>query len=546
MRKFILFIIILALGAGLAGFWYSQRNVYSRDILKLEILGPDEAEMGEEIEYIIKYKNNGKIRVDDPELIFEYPKHSILGEGEALRQRFGSEELGEAIYPGEEHTFSFSGRLLGKEGESKKASVWLSYRPKNLKARYESATTLTTLIKRVPLVFEFDLPNRIEAGKEIRFRLNYFSNINYPLSDLRCLIEYPLDFEFIESVPLPSFDEEEEKTEWEIGLLNKADGGRIEVLGLLSGKVKEEKIFKAKLGKWQDGEFILLKETIKAVQIAEPSLYIFQQINNNPQYIASPGDLLHYEIFFKNIGEEEALRDMFLVAKLNGKDFDLQTLKSLRGDFEPGDNSIIWDWRQVPKLRFLDVQEEGMVEFWVELKKEREFVGLEDKNPVLRNKIILSQAREEFLTKVNSKLVVEQKAYFEDEVFGNSGPIPPEAGETTTYTVIWQVKNYYNPIKNVKVKAILPKEVRPTGEIFPEDLLLTFDSKSREMVWEIGDMPAGTGILTEEIACAFQIALTPIQKGEPALLVGQARILGRDEWTGEILESVSEELRIVQ
>ncbi|GAH31413.1 unnamed protein product, partial [marine sediment metagenome] len=190
-------------------------------------------------------------------------------------------------------------RLLGKEGEAKIAKATLSYRPKNLKARYESITTFTTVIKSVPLNFEFDLPSQTESGKELKFRLNYFSNIDYPLSNLRCKIEYPLGFEFIESTP-PSL----EKIEWEVPPLNKAEGGRIEIVGRLRGEVGEQKIFQAELNIWQEGEFILLKKAVKGVEIIKPALYITQQINGNPEYIANPGDSLHYEIFFKNIGEE--------------------------------------------------------------------------------------------------------------------------------------------------------------------------------------------------------------------------------------------------
>lgn len=520
----------------MAGFWYShsQKNVYSRETLKLEILGPTEAEAAEEVEYIVKYKNNGETRLEEPRLIFEYPEYSLIEGGKSLREE---RELKEDIYPGEERTISFKARLFGKEGDKKNASVWLSYRPKNLQARYESATTFTTIIKKVSLVFEFDLPTKIEAGKELRFRLNYFSNIDFPLSNLRCVVEYPLDFGFTEAAPGPTFSEGREGTEWEIGLLNKAEGGRIEIAGILSGEVTEEKIFKAKLGMWKDGEFILLKEIIKGVQIAEPSLYISQQINGNPKYIASPGDMLHYEIFFKNIGQEP-LRDMFLIAKLDGKAFDFQTIKAPQGNFEPGDNSIVWDWRRIPRLQFLDAQEEGRIEFWVELKDDWGFSGKEDKNPIIRNKIYLSQAREEFLTRVNSRLIVEQRVYFEDEVFGNSGPVPPRVGEKTTYTVIWQVKNFYNDVKNVKVKTVLPREVKFTGQIFPEDSRLAFDSQSQEMVWELGDLEPGQGVLSEGKSCAFQIALTPTeeQRGGPASLIGQARILGGDVWTEEILE----------
>ena len=136
---FILTTLIVILGA--LGVWYYQRNIYSKEILKLEIFAPEKAEILQEVEYIVKYKNNGNIRLESPKLIFEYPKYSITDNDE-----FRKESVLDDIYPGEEKTFSFKARLLGKEGEAKIAKAYLNYTPKNLKARYESTTTCATII----------------------------------------------------------------------------------------------------------------------------------------------------------------------------------------------------------------------------------------------------------------------------------------------------------------------------------------------------------------------------------------------------------------
>lgn len=524
-NKLNLSIIILAIATGILGFYYYQKNIYSKETLKLEILGQETADLLQEVEYIVKYKNNGNTRLEEPELIFEFPEYSIpIGEN-SLRVVKKTEDLGGPIYPGQEKSFRFKARLIGKENEAKTAKAALSYQPKNLKARYESQTSFITVIKKVPLTFEFDLPSQIESGKDLRFKLNYFSNADYPISNLRIAIEYPSDFEFVESTPKSL-----EKTEWDLGVLNKAEGGRIEIAGKLRGNIDEEKIFQAKIGIWQEGEFILLKTASKGVEIAKPEINIVQQINGNPAYTASPGDLLHYEIFFRNLGETP-LTNLFLINRLEGGAFDFQTIKSDLGDFEPGDNSIVFDWKRVQELQFLNIGKEGKVEFWIKLKEDFEDVG----NPVITNKVYLSQAREEFVNKVNTKLVVEQKGYFHDEIFGNSGPIPPKVGEDTTYTITWQAKNYYNNIKNVKVKAILPKEVKLTGKIFPEGEAgkFAFDSQSRELVWEVGEMSAGQGVQNSPPNISFQIVFTPTvsQIGMTAELIGQASIAGEDKWT---------------
>ncbi len=534
IKKIFLFILLLGILSGIVGYYYYEKNFYSKEILKLEILGPEKAHALEEVEYIVRYKNNGDVTLEEPELVFQYPENAVpLGE----ESRRAVREL-EDIYPGEEKTISFKCRLLGKEGGVEKAFVSLRYKPKNLKAFYESETTLSTEIDFVPLTFEIDLPSKVEAGRDFDFYINYFSNSDWPLSDLTIKMDYPQDFEFISSQPKGI-----EKNEWNLSLLNKTEGGRIEIKGRLNGEIKKEEIFHASLGIWKEGKFILLKEALRGAEIVRASLSIFQQINGSSDYVASPGDLLHYEIFFRNIGEEP-FHNLFLVADLEGKAFDFESLKTNLGEFNKNDGSIVWDWRKVPKLQFLGQGEEGKVEFWIALKDKWDIDSSQEKNAFLKNKVLISQTKEEFITKVNSKLEVAQKGYYNEEVFGNSGPLPPRAGEATTYTVIWQVKNYYNDLENVKIKGFLPQGVSLTGKIFPEDAKITFDSQSREIIWQVGDMEAGDGILKPAPNVAFQVSLTPSdsQKGDTALIIGAARATGEDKWTEKEIESICPEI----
>ena len=527
-RKFIISIIILSVILGAVGLWFYQKNIFSKDILKLEILGPREATMGDEIEYTARYKNNGKTALKEAKLIFEYPENSIPKEG-------GSQIITQSlddIYPGEEKSVKFQARLLGKENELKEARAKLSFRPKNLKAFYVSETSFTTAINFVPITLEFDLPSKVESGRDLSFSLNYFSNVNWPLSNLGIKAEYPFSFEFLQANP-KSLD----KNEWQISLLNKAEGGRIRISGKIFGEQAEQQIFKAQLGIWQDGEFILLKEATKGVELIKPSIYISQKINDSIQYIAGPGDLLHYEIFFKNVGED-AFRDLFLVVRLDGEPFDLETLKTTDGEFKKGDSSVIWDSKKVSKLRFLGPNEENRIEFWINLKKDWPIPGPSDKNPSVKDEVILGQARETFITKINSNLELAQKAYFSQGPFQNSGPLPPKVGESTTYTILWQAKNYYNDVKNVKVKAILPSSVNLTGEISPKESRLTFDQNSREIIWEVGDLTANAGILNSAPEINFQIKFNPNsnQRGQVAKLIDNIKIIGEDSWTGQLIE----------
>lgn len=520
-KKFlIIFIIFVIALVGLAA-WYYQKNIIGRGDLRLEILAPTEIELGQEFEYLVKYRNNGNFTLEAPKLIFEYPEGSIIEEEKTLRQEIELED----IYPGEEKTLPFKVRLLGKENTAKKAQVALSYRVKNLNTRFESNTSHTTLIKFTPLTFEFDFPSRLEAGRNIKLRLNYFSNVDFPLSNLRIEIDYPQDFEFLSSVPKGLAP-----NEWEIGLLNKAQGGRIEVEGKLAGEVFSQNVFRARLISWQQDKAIILKEIAKGVELIQPSIYISWQVNGSPQYTAKVDDYLHYEISFKNIGDN-TLENLFLSLKLEGDTLDFDSLQLDSGKFQEEIGTIIWDQTMIPQLRLLPSLEEGKIEFWVRVKKK---FSSSLRNPLIRAKINLNQAKEEIVTKINSKLVISQEGFFNQGPFENSGPIPPKAGSSTTYTIAWQAKSLYNDVKDVKVKAVLPPTVKLTGEIEPKEAKLSFDSGSREIIWDIGDLLAGE----DGQGIDFQIKFTPtsVQKGKVAKLIPQAKIIAEDTWTELTIE----------
>jgi hypothetical protein len=158
--------------------------------------------------------------------------------------------------------------------------------------------------------------------------------------------------------------------------------------------------------------------------------------------------------------------------------------------------------------------------------------------------VLLSEANAEFELKLNTNLIGEQRGFFENDVFENQGTHPISVGQRNTYTIIWQAKNPYSDAQNVKMKALFSEGVELTGKIFPETSILTFDSSSREIIWEIGELPAGTGLFQElpGPSIAFQIAFTPTSthRGKAAELVGETRITGEDLFTGQIVSSVDD------
>ncbi len=523
-KKLIILISVIAVCALFFFVW--QNMSFSKEILKVEIIGPEKASVGEEIEYIVKFKNNGAVRLENPELTFEFPEGAIIDQGTRIQRKTADEIQGD-IYPGQERTVKFTTRYLGKENDAKTVKATISFQPKDLKSRNEVTTSFTTILNEVPINFTLDIPAETASGKAFSFRINYSSNVNYPLEDISFIIQYPDGFEFLYSQPKAL-----ENTQWDIPILNEAGSGKIEVSGILTGNSQEQKIFRARMGIWKDGNFILLKESIKGIQIASPSLYITQKLNNSEDYIASTGDHLHYEVFFRNLSETPST-NMILIIRLEGSSLDFNSIVAPEGKFEAGDNSIIWEPKNVPDLQYLDPGQEGKIEFWIDVKKDWKMKNLADKNPTIKNKVMINTSRGEFVTKLGTTLEAKQNIYFEDKYFDNSGPYPLEANQKTYVTVEWTANSTFNDVGEAVMKTVLPDNVIYEKKTYPEGVDLVFDEDTRELVWNIGTVEAGSGTLKQSKTCAFQLSVTPQTIEQDIILLGSAQISGIDQWTNK-------------
>lgn len=526
MNKKILFISLIAIIV--VGFFLLllyRGSMFSKEILRLEILGPESAKVGEEIEYTIKYKNNGNFALENPKLIFVMPEGSLTEDSKTLI----TQELKD-IYPGGEEFVKIKARLLGKEGDIKTSKASLSYTPKNLTAKYESTTSFTTKIDKVPMTLDFDLPSKVEKGKETQFSINYFSNIDYPLENLSLKVEPVAGFELKSSDP-SSLD----NVEWKLKTLSKAQGGRINIKGIPTADTNKTLTFSAQLGMWQNGNFTTIKEVSTDVEVIQPLLLITQQVNGSSSYVASSGETLNYQVFFRNIGTTP-FENLYMIVKLDSATLDMSSVQA--GDGQVNDSMIVWDHRQVQNLRRLDVQQEGQVSFSIKVRNDLN-VQPQAEGTIISNEVNISQISQKFSIKVNSGLVISQRGFFKSSDIANSGPVPPKVGTATTYTINWEIKNYFSDTKNVKVKAVLPPNVSLTGKFLPENEAsnFSFDSASREIVWSVGDVLAGTGVNGDPISMSFQVSLnpTPAQKGSKASLIGPSQISGENQFTNTII-----------
>lgn len=528
--------------------WQSYFS-FDKNKVKLEILGPERIVSGDEVTYTVKYKNESRIKLKNIKLFFYFPEESLPLNGEDLIQSVDCPDLG----PGQSAQQQFQARVLGLKEENKKAGVKLIYQPANISAYFENRAEFHTLIISIPLVLDFDLPERAVSGQSVRLSLEYSNQSQAAFSDLWLKLEYPPGFVFVSSEPKPL----ERDNLWLIGDLMAGEEDKIFIQGTLKGEEGEAKSFQAQLGTREKGKFIIYNQVVEALEISLPPLAISQIVNGQTDYIGRAGQTLEYQIDYQNT-TQLGIRGVIITARLEGQALDLSSLKLKNGSYDGANQTITWNPGNLPALEFLAPGQKGQIKFSIQIKKPLPIQNYSDKNFIitstakidsphvplsLRDIQIGSQNKIE--TKIASQLTLQAKGYFHENLIGNSGPLPPRVGQTTTYTIVWQLVNTANDLEGVKVEAILPPHVQWMDRISPADLDLKYDSLTGRVIWSVGHLPAATGLLMPVKQAAFQVAIRPslADLGDLVELIGQSKASGQDTFVDLELTSSDKSIK---
>lgn len=547
----IVIIVLIFVAANFIKGWLSVS--FSKDKVGLEITAPGEISSGEEIEFSVFYQNDNQLTLEDAKLVIDYPQGAYSLEGNELTQKII--ELG-SILPEAKEVKNFKIRLAGEKGNVRTLTIKLNYQPENTSSRFENFTSFKMNITAALVGIYLTAPQKAISGEEISYNLDYINNSDQDFSDLKIELDYPLGFTLKTADPEPT----EENNIWQLEQLKQDERGTIRISGILEGTEKENKTLKASIGKIENDRFLKYSQTSSITQIASSPLLISLFLKNKEreeEIDISSGEQLNYKIEFKN-NADIALSQLSLKAYLQGEMLDFRTLKlKERGFFDSLNNVIIWGAAGIDSLALLPPGQSGEVGFSLSLKKDFSIENFDDKNFQISVRVEIEtfnvppqfnleklKIEKILFSKINTQVVLQAKGYYNEtsSSIKNSGPIPPKANQTTTYTIHWQITNASNDLKDVEVTAVLPAGIEwQDAYIIPEDTELEYNGRTKEMVWKIDKLPAATGFLIPVYEAVFQIALTPsiTQVGTTPVLSDESSLKGTDVFTKEMLESFS-------
>lgn len=515
---FIVAIVLFIVSASiLAYFWFKGTNIVSGSNININIKGPLRVNGGEAVllDVFIENKNTSPLELAD--LKIGFPQGSVSIDGKELGRK--TEPLGR-IDAGASIKKSFSAFFFGEENEEKKIDFVLEYRLEGSNAIFVKDAQYSIKINRPPVGISLSVPQKISSNEEMNLEIETVSNSETVIKNLVLQIDYPSGFQFLKAVPEPS----NKDNTWEIGDLDVSKKRNFLITGLIEGQDLEEKAFRVRAGILnKNGDFIYYGGTAETVVIKKPDLdlVIFLNGKDIKDNIAFSGNSIRGEIVWKN-NLSAGVRNVIVELKIKGEALNERSISVSNGFYRTSDKTLVWNISSLSELNLIAPGEKGAGKFSFEVLKPLPIKSIEDKNFIitleghisgrsasesLGDVEIKNDASKEI--KIASFLQLANYVLHYTGPFKNTGPMPPEVGSETTYTVIWSLGNTSNDFSSVKISSFLPPYVRFLNKISPENANLSFEESTGKIIWDAGDITAGAGIIQPAREIAFQISLMP-------------------------------------
>ncbi|MBD3300437.1 MAG: hypothetical protein GF347_03735 [Candidatus Moranbacteria bacterium] len=540
-------IILFGFLTGVYFLFLYLNSGFSKDNVVVSIDAPKAVNPGEKFDINVSFNNNNKKPFGNAKLKINYDSNlkieTSLIEPTHTDKNYLEFDIGEVEAFGI-RDFSFEGTIVDKEKNSSYITADLEFSPNGEVLLTKSAHEGINILK-TNIVFQFEATRQAASGDLIEYFIKVINNTEDTINGASVELGFPDTFQYSASEIAPA---NEGKNIYRLPTLLPREPFQFTISGTIQGSSNEAKKSRAKLIIGEgDSAKVVAEESVK-IDITTSPLIVEQTISGTDNESVDPGGNIKVKIDFYN-SSNITMRDVVLAVEIKGAavDFDQVAVEN-DGDYSSRDKRIVWRGGNNPILKALKPQERGSVNYQVKILENLPSETSEDRNfefttiaqidspdvetPIGQNKLISSDLKK---VKINSKVMFETFAFYNDNVIENKGPIPPRVKSTTTYTIHWKIKNINNDLNSVVVKTVLPDYVEWEDNIYPysENEKISFNDRTKEVIWEVGKLPAFTGTQLEAREVVFQISLTPEEHhlGQTLNLTGQSNLTAKDVFT---------------
>jgi hypothetical protein len=531
----VLFALYIFLGGG---------NTVSNKFVDISVIGSAYTAGGEDLPLQILVTNKNSIPIELTDLYIEYPKGTsgdASGDIVRTRKAIGTIDTGQTI------TVPIDPTLYGEQGSVQSITMRLEYHVSGSNAIFTKEQTYGVTLSTAPLSLTVDAPSEATSNQQVTFKVKATSNLKTVASNTRLSVEYPPGFQFESSDPAPLYG----NSIWDLGDLSLNQEKDISVTGTILGTEGDERTFKISGGSENTTDKtkigVVYNSLIQIVRINQPFISANIKVNgvDGDTYVTTGGTPIRVSIEYQN-NLPVRVTDVQITANLAGTVFDKTKVSTNNGFYDAGTGTITWSKDTLNTLATLNPSDKRSLDFTITplplLKASGSFisspqitinVSLKGNQPSEGNVSSEVKSVDKMNIQLGTDFQLLSKAVYSIGAFVNSGPIPPHAGQSTTYTVVWSLKNSSNAVSGVKVVGTLPIWSEFTGLINPTNEKLTYDPGTRSLTWDVGSIDRGVGFGTINKEVSFQVKLKPgtTQVNSSPILVNAPKITGTDTFT---------------
>ena len=531
---FVLAAIVTAVILFLGGRSLSSNN------LEIIIEGPTTIEGGEQVPLLLTIKNNNPLPVTDATLSIVFPDGVYVSPDQSEPLKNISEELGR-IEAGASARTTIRAAFFGEESQKFSIPITVEYRTENSNAVFIQEKMYEVILGSSSVSLSIESLKEISSGQQFTLAVRVRSNAQTPLENVALkLSKAPFGFTRTKSNIEPIGEDI-----FPLGTFAPGEEKELRLTGTLIGQDGDQRVFTfvaGALGGSDTGAFSLTYiEESAEVTIAKPFLATRLSVNRNeePTIVVPSNAPIDGLITWKNT-LSAPITDAVIDIAFSGEALNRASVEAVNGFFRSANNTLTFSKETLPSLARLEPQDTGASTFTFGMVSGSALTSL--RNPTMTLTVSVSGRRlgegrvAETVTstitrtiKVATDLQVEVRGVRSTGPFTNTGPLPPQVDTESTYTILLSASNTVNSVASGIVRMTLPSYVRYTGKTSGGGTI-TYNQTTREVVWNIGDIPSGAGS-----EAAFQVALLPSisQRGTSPVLVGGAQITGFDRFVQE-------------
>lgn len=545
-KKFFLFsIIFFILAIGYASYvFFVKSNTVSNNNIDISVLSNAFTAGGEEYPLLLEIANKNNSSLELVDLVVEYPKSSqasLSQDNEYIRLSLGTIPAGGI----KNENIKFT--LFGEQGTTRQIKISLEYRVEGSNAIFVKDKLFDISINSTPIDLSINAPTEASSNQDITLGVKATLNATKSVSKMLLKIDYPVGFQFISANPAPSLGE----NIWYLGDLAPRAERNISILGkMLDVFDGEEKVFRVWSGSQSPADKssigIVFNSLEHTLMIKKSSIEAKLFVNGvyQREYAIDTKTPIQGQIQWTN-NLETKINNLEIYAKISGNAVNRKTINAGQGYYNSSQDVIIWDKNSQNKFTEINPGDSGAVTFSLSplslfsasggiisspsINVDVSISGQQEQSGGITSKLSNSESK---VIRVISDIGLSTKALYYSGPFTNSGPIPPKVEQKTTYTIIWSLSNTANNISKTIIRSTLPPWVQFVGVFSPTSEDLTYDASTKEIVWNIGGIPKGTGITESGKYVSFQVELTPSlsQVGTTPTIINNTILTGRDDF----------------